>query len=753
MRGSGKPWKGFFIAVRRLDALFASGFEANRRVAALQLAQHSCNLTKYDHPMASKSSSKSTETAKVQLPLLSDSAIGGMGFDAFGLEKTLGSVVDAILLKETETPFAVMFSGGWGKGKTSAMKWLDGTLESRSKENDGLKVDTCWFYPWKYQNQEDVWRGLIAEVILRAIRVEGVDAAKVVKAARQFGAFLGRGFVRILSSIKVSGGEGVSGELDLKEALGGVIEEYGKHITPQEAYYNEFEDVLKRWVEDTYPSGKDRRLVVFIDDLDRCMPNIALQVLEALKLYLNIPNLIFIVGVDRHVIDHIVQKRYAELVGDDAMKDGFAKKAAQYLDKMFPVEVDVEPSDEAVEAFFKERVEGSAIWLEVPEKHRETFRRVILDLGDKNPRSIVRLVNRVVVACGKQSDQLSVEQRLQRELLEVICRSEGYESSPEKSSVGRQFFAKWSEIICAGNGKATYLPQSEIDSQPGGSNPKSARWIDNLDQMTQLAEGTKPKRGEFDHLFPLLAEEFSTFRRLLPNLQIARLLGIPYRSLSSEDGPGKDTIASGGVSREEWEDFRQLVAKSMGRDPEDLKDDELENIQDLDLSTAKERISLAPCCRLKDLRSLVVGFEVESIDLSPLAGHRNLKYLGILNGKNLDVSALAELSSLIKLRVWHSRISDLSPLSRLRNLVSLDLTDGEVIDLSPLSNLVNLSDLAVSLNPVASLDPLSGLNQLSYLNLAGTGVKDLRPLMKLPKLVHVTLPSGSVWDGKSERYP
>ena len=67
----------------------------------------------------------------------------------------------------TETPFSVMVSGGWGTGKTSAMAWLDAHLR---KTGDGkrkrLKVDTCWFYPWKYQEREDVWKGLIAEVIL-----------------------------------------------------------------------------------------------------------------------------------------------------------------------------------------------------------------------------------------------------------------------------------------------------------------------------------------------------------------------------------------------------------------------------------------------------------------------------------------------------------------------------------------------------------------------------------------------------------
>lgn len=131
---------------------------------------------------------KSHEPEPLRLPLLSDHAISNSDLEAdhFRLEKKLGAVVDAIRLKDTATPFSIMLTGGWGAGKTSAMSWLDATFKSEKQVNSSpnyCNVDTCWFYPWKYQNKEDVWRGLIAEVILRAMRVEGVDSAKILKAA------------------------------------------------------------------------------------------------------------------------------------------------------------------------------------------------------------------------------------------------------------------------------------------------------------------------------------------------------------------------------------------------------------------------------------------------------------------------------------------------------------------------------------------------------------------------------------------
>ncbi len=88
-------------------------------------------------------------------------------------------------------------------------------------------------------------------------------------------------------------------------------------------------------------------MVIFIDDLDRCMPEIALQVLEALKLYLNIEKLIFVVGVDKTVIDKLVKEHYKQLGLDE-------DKSKNYLAKMFQVEVQVEPSEQQISDFLDE---------------------------------------------------------------------------------------------------------------------------------------------------------------------------------------------------------------------------------------------------------------------------------------------------------------------------------------------------------------------------------------------------------------
>ena len=62
------------------------------------------------------------------------------------------------------------------------------------------------------------------------------------------------------------------------------------------------------------PSG--RLLCVFVDDLDRCSPEGVLEVFEAMKLYLDVPGVVFVVGYDQDIVSDLVlhKKGYSEQI-------------------------------------------------------------------------------------------------------------------------------------------------------------------------------------------------------------------------------------------------------------------------------------------------------------------------------------------------------------------------------------------------------------------------------------------------------
>ena len=156
-------------------------------------------------------------------------------------------------------------------------------------------------------------------------------------------------------------------------------------MRPESAYLNAFEGALETWVAKTL--GENERMVVFIDDLDRCMPEVGLRVLEALKLYLNIEGLIFVVGIDRHVVNDVVKKHYKDLGLE-------SEKSADYLAKMFQVEATVAPSDPQIDKFLESILSENPAWQAFEKSEQDIFRTVIRRLAANSPREVKRLVNK-----------------------------------------------------------------------------------------------------------------------------------------------------------------------------------------------------------------------------------------------------------------------------------------------------------------------------------------------------------------------
>jgi len=81
-----------------------------------------------------------------------------------------------------------------------------------------------------------------------------------------------------------------------------------------EGFEERFADVVKEYV------GEKGRLVVFIDDLDRCLPEGEITVLESLKLFLDKSQCVFVIGVDQIALAETIKTMYgasAELLGRD----------------------------------------------------------------------------------------------------------------------------------------------------------------------------------------------------------------------------------------------------------------------------------------------------------------------------------------------------------------------------------------------------------------------------------------------------
>lgn len=410
--------------------------------------------------------------------------------DPFNFRYKLGPVFDILRYRDPvpkkkgkveqrdlRTPVAILISGGWGTGKTSAMKWIEKCLKGWEPHagSKGARVRPVWFYPWKYDNKEDVRRGLIAEVIINSIDVKTASTQTVINAAKQFGLFLGKSFLHVLASIKLKGQvstgagatkAGAGAEVDLA-SIKEILSEYQQAAHPEKAFLNEFERTLESWVKNTL--GKDERMVIFIDDLDRCMPEIALQVLEALKLYLNIEKLIFVLGVDKEVVGRLVVEHYRKLgLVDKKEKDELSEdkdrrlraedKARLYLSKMFQVEIELSPTQQQVRDFLDKHLGTVPYWSDKLSTERQRlFRGLVLTLAGRNPREVKRILNSALMSgagiqmmkAEKGKPRPTFEQGLQDFFIRRILQRPYYEriAGMIDTDEGRSFLNDWSQFV------------------------------------------------------------------------------------------------------------------------------------------------------------------------------------------------------------------------------------------------------------------------------------------------------------------
>ena len=219
------------------------------------------------------------------IPFLDDHPAGE---DALNFDRTAGILGD-ILLGVTPLPFTMGIFGPWGSGKTTLMRLVEKKLEK--------KCHTVWFNPWKYDTKETLTKAFLKVIHDAVWESNELNEAMLKDVATRVGDWVGTSF--------------------LGKPLGSI---FFQTFNLEPAYINLLEETTRTLIGRYV--GKNGRLAVFIDDLDRCLPENAILVLETLKLYLDHTQTAFILGADRNVIEQALLLRYPtmEVSGKDYLE-------------------------------------------------------------------------------------------------------------------------------------------------------------------------------------------------------------------------------------------------------------------------------------------------------------------------------------------------------------------------------------------------------------------------------------------------
>ena len=178
-------------------------------------------------------------------------------------------------------------------------------------------------------------------------------------------------------------------------------------IAGEKIIYYHVTDFLEKSLDELRKRDKEYRIVIFIDDLDRCSPEKALEVLESIKSFFDVEGFVYVIGMDSRTINSLVSKKYGE---------GSAVEGWDYLQKIVQLpfqiptwrEIDI---SKAISKIVSKGLEGSPELVNEFENHKE----LIVKAVQLNPREVKRFINNIIFAkavFGKPFDELIVVQAL-----------------------------------------------------------------------------------------------------------------------------------------------------------------------------------------------------------------------------------------------------------------------------------------------------------------------------------------------------
>lgn len=319
----------------------------------------------------------------------------------FGTERYVNGLIKFI--ENSSAPITIALQGEWGSGKTSLMTRLENELCSEGKPFVGIDINT-WEYSMLSTPEETV-----VKIIERLVNELSHKTAEPRIKFNKFMNYAKRALYRGgREAMKMVPGLNVAVEmLNMKTDLN------DKPEPVQEVTLADLKDSLESAVKTTIDESNKQGIIVFVDDLDRLNPPVAVEILELLKNIFCLKNCIFVLAIDYEVVVKGLEPKFGKL------NDKNEREFRSFFDKIIQVPFSLPVSSYRPMDFVHSALEKIG-YITAVEKGDERFRRPFKEIVEgsvgKNPRSIKRLINTLsllscISSCGEDKDAEFLESR------------------------------------------------------------------------------------------------------------------------------------------------------------------------------------------------------------------------------------------------------------------------------------------------------------------------------------------------------
>lgn len=263
--------------------------------------------------------------------------------------KAIAKTVADIIRDCDDRPISIGVHGDWGAGKSSVLVMVEDELKSVvDKENDIVCIR---FNGWQHQGFEDAKIALMSAIVSELSQNEKVatkakDVLKklwkninwlsIAKTAGSAAFSLATGLppVGLLNNLT----DGLKSTFADKDKVNTALDSIEKYLIDSKVFedvslnkeFSEFQSSFETLLKES----KIKKLVVLIDDLDRCLPKVTIETLEAVRLFMFTKYTAFVIAADETMIEYAVHNHFPNLPEEIKGNYDYSKR---YLEKLIQV--------------------------------------------------------------------------------------------------------------------------------------------------------------------------------------------------------------------------------------------------------------------------------------------------------------------------------------------------------------------------------------------------------------------------------
>jgi hypothetical protein len=443
----------------------------------------------------------------------------------FGTERYVNGLIKFI--ENSSAPITIALQGEWGSGKTSMMTRLERAL--CSKEDSpfiGVNINT-WEYSMMSSPEMTVYK--ILAKLVRELTGENSDSKKKVSKILRGLYRGGREALKMIPGVNVA------------VEMAKIPTDISVDEKDNDASLSELREELQQVINSRIADTGQRGVIVFVDDLDRLNPPVAVEILELLKNVFTLDNCIFVLAIDYDVVVKGLEPKFGKLT------DKNEREFRSFFDKIIQVPFSLPVSSYRPMDFVLNALVGIGYLKDIDTSDpnvRARFSSVVESSVGKNPRSIKRLINTLslldcIAQCGSEKDEVAtMDEKLLNFIIVAIqiCYPQIY-----RLLVHKPGFTSWDAVFAHKEGVAL-----STDGQ------EAQEWGDILEAACSIDKYLTQHISDIINLFSMIIEILGR-----SNITTSDAIGMKLKQILDKSSV---TGVNAGVNAEDF-DKKDLIGK------------------------------------------------------------------------------------------------------------------------------------------------------------------------------------------------